>query len=138
MKLQIVKPEQESIENYTRVDVAPNTIDLSVAADNECTSILANDVLDSFSVENVPSLLAQLVKKIRMGGELIVGGTDIKLFCKFVVNDQIDELSATRLLGSVQSMTTLSHTVGSLTELGLKIVSSQVNGVHYEIKASRG
>ena len=138
MKLQIVKPEQESIENYTRVDVAPNTIDLSVASDNECTSILANDVLDSFSVENVPSLLAQLVKKIRMGGELIVGGTDIKLFCKFVVNDQIDELSATRLLGSVQSMTTLSHTVGSLMELGLKIVSSQVNGVHYEIKASRG
>lgn len=138
MRLQIVKPEQESIENYTRVDVAPNTIDLSVVSDNECTSILANDVLDSFSVENVPSLLAQLVKKIRMGGELVVGGTDIRLFCKFVTNDQIDELSATRLLGSIQSMTTLNHTVGILMELGLKIVSSQINGVHYEIKASRG
>jgi len=138
MKLQIVKPEQESIEGYTRVNVAPNTIDLSVVSDNECTSILANDVLDSFSVENVPGLLTQLVKKIRMGGELIVGGTDIRLFCKFVVNDQIDELSATRLLGSVQSMTALNHTMGSLMELGLKIASSQVNGVHYEIKASRG
>jgi predicted SAM-dependent methyltransferase len=138
MKLQVVKPEQESIENYTRVDVSPNAIDLSVAADNECSSILANDVLDSFSVENVPSLLAQLVKKVRMGGELIVGGTDIRLFCKFVTNDQIDELSATRLLGSVQSMTTLSNTAGGLIELGLKIVSSQINGVHYEIKASRG
>lgn len=137
MKLQIVKPDQESIENYTRIDTTPNAIDLSTVSDNECTSILANDILDSFSIENIPSLLAQLVKKIRMRGELIIGGTDIRLFCKLVVNDQMDELSATRLLESVQSMTVFSHTVNGLKDLGLKIVSTQINGSHYEIKASR-
>jgi hypothetical protein len=138
MKLQIVRPDQESIENYTRIDIAPNTIDLSMVSDNECTSILANDILDSFSVENIPSLLEQLVKKIRMRGELIIGGTDIRLFCKFVVNDQMDELSATRLLGSLQSMTVFSHTTNSLKDLGLNIVSTQISGSHYEVKASRG
>lgn len=138
MKLQIVKPEQESIENYTRVVVSPNTIDLSTVSDNECTVVLANDILDSFSIDNIPSLLTQLAKKVRMQGELVVGGTDIGLFCKLVTNDQIDTLSAIRLLGTVQSMTTLSQTVGILAELGLNIASSQISGIHYEIKAVRG
>ena len=80
MKLHIVKPEQESIENYTRVDANPDSLDLSKVSDNECTMILANDILDLFHIDNLPQLLEHLVKKIRMGGELVVGGTDVRLF----------------------------------------------------------
>ena len=138
MKLHIVKPEQESIENYTRVDDNPDGLDLSTVSDNECTVILANDILDWFHIDNVPQLLEHLVKKVRVGGELVVGGTDIRLFGKAVANDQIDEMSAARLIASVQSMTTFDQTSGILKAMGLKILSAQISGIHYEVKVSRG
>ena len=138
MKLHIVKPEQESIENYTRLDVTSNTLDLSAVSDNECIAILANDILDVFNLDNVHAVIEQLVRKLRMGGELVIGGTDIRLFCKFVANDQIDEPTAARLIGNAQSMTTFDQTSNSLVALGLNILSSQIMGIHYEIKASRG
>ena len=138
MKLHIVKPEQESIENYTRVDANPDSLDLSKVSDNECTMILANDILDLFHIDNVPQLLEHLVKKIRMGGELVVGGTDVRLFGKAVSNDQMDELSASRLIASAQSMTTFEQTSGILKAMGLKMLSAQISGIHYEIKVSRG
>tara|TARA_Y100000593_G_C4128810_1_gene246365 strand:- start:192 stop:608 length:417 start_codon:yes stop_codon:yes gene_type:complete len=138
MKLHIVKPGQESIENYARVEASPNALDISMVSDNECTSIMANDILDLFSIDNVPKVLEHLATKMRMGGDLVVGGTDVRLFCKYVTNDQVDELSAAQLIGNCESMTTLDQISNILQSLGLNVVSSQVSGMHYEIKAARG
>lgn len=138
MKLHIVKPGQESIENYTRVEVSPNALDISMVSDNECTSIMANDILDLFSIDNVPKVLGHLSTKMRMGGDLVIGGTDVRLFCKYVTNDQVDELSAAQLIGACESMTTFDHIANILHSAGLSIASSQINGMHYEIKATRG
>ena len=138
MKLHIVKPGQESIENYVRVEVAPNTLDVSTVSDNECTSIVANDILDLFSIDNIPKVLEHLTTKMRMGGDLVIGGTDVRLFCKYVTNDQVDELSAAQLIGTCESMTTFDQISNTLQSLGLNIVSSQISGMHYEIKAARG
>ena len=138
MKLHIVKPGQESIENYARVEASPNALDISMVSDNECTSIMANDILDLFSIDNVPKVLEHLATKMRMGGDLVVGGTDVRLFCKHITNDQVDELSAAQLIGNCESMTTLDQISNILQSLGLNVVSSQVSGMHYEIKAARG
>jgi len=138
MKLHIVKPGQESIESYARVEVAPNTLDISMLSDNECSSIMANDILDFFSVDNIPKVLEHLTTKMRMGGDLVVGGTDVRLFCKYVTNDQVDELSAAQIIGFCESMATLGQISDILQSLGLNIVSSQISGMHYEIKAARG
>ena len=138
MKLHIVKPGQESIENYTRVEASPNALDISTVSDNECTSIMANDILDLFSIDNIPKVLEHLSTKMRMGGDLVIGGTDVRLFCKYVTNDQVDELSASQLIGVCESMTTCDQISNTLQSLGLRIASSQINGMHYEIKVTRG
>ena len=138
MKLHIVKPGQESIENYERVEITPNALDISTVSDNECTSIMANDILDLFSIDNIPKVLEHLTTKMRMGGDLVVGGTDVRLFCKYVSNDQVGELSAAQLVGNCESMTTLGQISDILQSLGLNIVSSQISGMHYEIKTTRG
>ena len=57
MKIQILRENQQAIENYTKIIVGDNQIDLSSISDNECSFILANDVLDSFSIENIDQLI---------------------------------------------------------------------------------
>ena len=53
MKIHITRPQEESIENYKRIEVHDNSLDLSMISDNECESILANELLDSFSIDKI-------------------------------------------------------------------------------------
>ena len=79
-----------------------------------------------------------MAKKIRIQGTLVVGGTDIRLFCKHVTNGSINEAEASKIIDTVKSMTTLNESVDFIRALGLNIESTQINGIHYEIKAKRG
>ena len=104
MKVHIVKPNQQPIEGYQKIEVGPNQMDLGQVADNECTFILANEIADSFSVEQIGGMILALVKKLRMNGEIVVGGTDIRLFSKMVLNQQLGEVDACKMVGQNMSM----------------------------------
>ena len=138
MKIHVIREDQTAIENYQKVVISPNQIDLSSIADNECKFILANDVLDSFSVENIPSLLQALAKKMRLGSKLVIGGTDIRLFCKNVIIGMINEGDAAKVVANVQSMLTPNQVEAVIRQLNLDIDTTQISGIHYEITASRG
>ena len=138
MKIQILRENQQAIENYTKIIVGDNQIDLSSISDNECSFILANDVLDSFSIENIDQLIKSILMKLRIIGSIVIGGTDMRLFCKNVTNGSVDTGQASRIIGVVQSMTVLNDIVNLIRSSGLNIESTQITGIHYEIKATRG
>ena len=138
MKIQILRENQQAIENYTKIIVGDNQIDLSSISDNECSFILANDVLDSFSIENIDQLIKSILMKLRIKGSIVIGGTDMRLFCKNVTNGSVDTGQASRIIGVVQSMTVLNDIVNLIRSSGLNIESTQITGIHYEIKATRG
>ena len=138
MKIQILRENQQAIENYTKIIVGDNQIDLSSISDNECSFILANDVLDSFSIENIDQLIKSILMKLRINGSIVIGGTDMRLFCKNVTNGSVDTAQASRIIGVVQSMTVLNDIVNLIRSSGLNIESTQITGIHYEIKATRG
>ena len=138
MKIHIVREGQESIENYKKVTVSNNSVDLSDISDNECTFILAGDTLDNFSLENIPLFIQNLTKKVRMGGSLVIGGTDIRLFAKSVINGMTPENEASNMVGLVQSMSIIANTLDIIKSLGMQIESTQINGFHYEVTAKRG
>ena len=138
MKIHILKSDQKEIENYKRITVSDDQINLSEISDNECSFILANDVLDSFSVENIGSLITSIIKKLRIKGAVVIGGTDIRLFSKNVINGTISGENAAKIIGSLRSMTTLNDTQNIIKSLGLNIDSTQISGINYEIKATRG
>ena len=50
MKLQIVKTDDEKIENYQHIQCYGTPLDLSSIADNECEEILAGDLLDMYTL----------------------------------------------------------------------------------------
>ncbi len=138
MKIHVTRIDQETVENYNHVIVSDGYINFLDISDNECQEILANDVLDNFSIDKVGECITSLVNKLRLGGTIVVGGKDVRLFAKAVLNNGISEIEASEIVNSCQSMSSINDIVPVLQHLGLKIINTNVAGIHYEVKASRG
>lgn len=137
MKVQIVNKTDPSIGGYERVEAGENAVDMSQYADNECEFILAGDILDSFPISSILALAKYLASKIRIGGSIVVGGTDIALFCKNTLNHMVSVNDASDILSNKKSMSSPAIAIAALEAAGLKIQFSQTNGVHYEVTANR-
>lgn len=136
-KLQVLQANQEPVTGYDTVLVSPNNIDLAQVTDNECDSILASDVMDAFAAPHAPKLIQALVSKLRLNGELVLGGTDVRLFARAVSNGQLAPVEASNIVSNVQSMTTSEQVREICTQLGLAIQSVHLDGLHYEVKVKR-
>ena len=93
---------------------------------------------DSFDIPNIEGLLKSLISKLRINGTMIIGGTDVRLLCKNIINDQMSELDASRIISGLKSATNLESMRASLMNTGLSFVSSQISGIHYELTMKRG
>tara|TARA_R110002051_G_scaffold186237_1_gene255570 strand:+ start:28 stop:444 length:417 start_codon:yes stop_codon:yes gene_type:complete len=138
MKIHVAKMSGETIEGYKHVVVSDNHINFMDISQNECSEILANDVLDSFSSDKSRDCIVSLVDKLRLGGKLVVGGKDLRLFCRSVINGSIDNNEASQLLQNTSSMPLLNDVILIVQSIGLKVLSTQISGIHFEIVAQRG
>ena len=137
MKVHITTKNEKSIENYTRVEIDDGLHTVSTLSDNECEFILASGTLDIIPTNSIQAFLMLLRKKLRLGGTIIVGGTDIRMFAKAIINSIIGETEASDLVSSRASMVHMSYVANILTNLGLLIQTSSINGINYEIKCVR-
>ena len=67
MKVQIAKMGEPIIEGYNHVVCSDNYINFMDISDNECSEILAQDVLDNFSIDKIQQCISSLVSKLRLG-----------------------------------------------------------------------
>lgn len=137
MKVQIATSNQEHIAGYREISIKDGKINFQEISDNECTYILANNILDVFPVQNATQCVAELVKKLRLGGTLVVGGTDLRIFSLNVINGMLQPDEASNIISSVSSMSDAGTVSNIIREMNLTIVSTQISGVHYEISAER-
>lgn len=137
MKLQILKDGQDKIENYSHAVASNNQVDISHIVNNECEHILATDVLDCFTPDGIPELLQALVSKLRMGGEISIGGTDMRLLSKSIINGSITQEEGSAIISSLYSVSSMQVVPEALERLGLTIVDTHMNGIHFEVKARR-
>ena len=137
MKIQIATSNQEHIAGYREISIKDGRIDFQEISDNECTYILANNILDVFPVQHTTQCVAELVKKLRLGGTLVVGGTDLRIFSLNVINGMLQPDEASNIISSVSSMNDAGTVSNIIREMNLTIVSTQISGVHYEISAER-
>jgi hypothetical protein len=72
-----------------------------------------------------------------MGGELVIGGIDVRLFAKYVTNGLLAPEEASNIVCKTYSMSTPDLLRSCLEKLQLKVVSIHMDGLHYEIKAVR-
>ena len=137
MKIQITTSNQEHIAGYREISIKDGKIDFQEISDNECTYILANNILDVFPAKHATQCIAELVKKLRLGGTLVVGGTDLRVFSLNVINGMLPSNEASDIISSVTSMNDTGTIADIIRGMNLQIVSTQIGGVHYEISAER-
>lgn len=137
MKIHIGKKDTQFIAGYVPIIVEDQEFDLSAISDNECTEILANEILDEFDLGRLNDLVQTLISKLRMGGKLVIGGTDILLFCKGVLDGSLTEVEWGNMITLKRSMTKTSVVLNGIRSMGLNVEIYDVNGVHYEITVRR-
>ena len=137
MKVHVVNKEEDHIKGYEQVEITDQGLNLDKYSDNECSFILASDCLDLLSYENIQNSIVAMRKKMRIGSTLIIGGTDIRIFARAIINESIDLPTANTMLCDKKSFSDVNSISDMLSGLGLTIVTTKISGVHYEIAASR-
>ena len=137
MKVHVVNKEEDHIKGYEQVEITDQGLNLDKYSDNECSFILASDCLDLLSYENIQNSIVAMRKKMRIGSTLIIGGTDIRIFARAIINESIDLPTANTMLCDKKSFSDVNSISDILSGLGLTIVTTKISGIHYEIEASR-
>jgi hypothetical protein len=137
MKVHVVGAEEQHIEGYERVEISQNQGSLKHLSDNECTFVLANDTLDQLDYNSAKGFVLEARQKLRLGGTLVVGGTDIRLLARNIINDSIGVEDANQIMFNKKSCLDINTVTDLVSSVGLQIISTRISGVHYEVEARR-
>lgn len=102
--------------------------------DSECTEILAPEILDFIPVEQFNTVMTGYMQKLRHGGRLILGGTDLMETLKSYITGMIDSIQVNHILyGNNKHAWSLKRASYSLHEvadyfdqLGYKILKKRI------------
>jgi predicted SAM-dependent methyltransferase len=116
-----------------------------VSLDNECLELVAEDILDYLQINEARSVLAHWISKLRHGGKIIVGGTDIAEVCRMFYKRAIDLESLNEILhGSFQeawsvklSHTTMEDLISFLESQGIKVTKKRIQGFKMIVEGER-
>ena len=136
-KIHVVRKDEESIEGYEKVEITPEGINMTAISQNECSLILASDIVDAVPTHDVPNALGLFASKLRIGGSLVTGGFDINLISRAIVRGDLDTQSASEMVCSQSSCLDMDTVKNILKSLQLKIKSTTYEGFKYEIEATR-
>jgi len=116
-----------------------------VALENECLEIVAEDILDYLQINESRTVLAHWISKLRHGGKIIVGGTDIAEVCRMFYKRAIDLESLNEIIhGSFEeswsvklSHTTMEELVLFLESQGIKVTKKRIEGFKMIVEGER-
>ncbi|MDB4641285.1 hypothetical protein OAF28_01100 [Akkermansiaceae bacterium] len=139
MKIHIIKQGETAIEGYKKIELLPGfmLLGLDEVSDNEADVIFANDILDALPANVIQQTVSQLATKLRLGGTLTVGGTELRTFTKNVTNQTIPEEQAVDIISNSQSMVNVNKLSDLMRSMGLEIETTTINGLHCEVKCVR-
>jgi len=113
--------------------------------DSEATEILALDILDFLPLGIAGKALHNWVQKLRHGGKIVVGGTDIGLVCMMFSKKELDLTELNKIVHGEQtkgwdfkaSHLSMPELVELLEGLGLKILKKRHSKFQMSVEAQR-
>ncbi len=116
-----------------------------ITLENECVEIVAEDILDYLQLGESRKVLAHWISKLRHGGKIVVGGTDILEVCRMFYKKAIDTDSLNVLMhGNFEevwsvklSHTTMEDLVSFLESQGIKVTKKRLQGVNMLVEGER-
>lgn len=131
-------------DDYARafpIEYVEQRLDKSKVDNAECMEILVNDVIDFFSATNVEDFIKVLLRKLRHGGTIIIGGVDLYETTKAYYTNTINMTQMNELVhgidGKKSSNITLPIMVQFLQGQGLKILKKRANHYRFTVVAKR-
>lgn len=156
MKINLLRNTNDVLSGYLNIDpftmgtdtdkVAGGLTDLSYHVDDaEASEIIARDILDYFDPPTGDRALENWIRKLRHGGKLVVGGTDLYEVAKAITNYSLLPEAANKLLyGSFtqpwemkKHSTCLLATASWLEVKGLHVIKKRLNNFSYCVEAQR-
>ena len=137
MKIQITENIDKAIENYTVVPILYGKIDLSLTPNNSVTHIVAIDAIDSVPDTLLVEFISNIVQKMRLGCQIILGGTELSAISKDVVNNNITTQDYNKLIFGKRGIYRSGDIINLLNQANLTINNVQIKGYKYELTASR-
>jgi len=156
MKLNLIRKDSEKITGgYINIDpyaipnsdvVACHHYNLTTLVDNgECQEIRALDVIDFVKSGNVLTTVQHWASKLKKGGTLCVGGSDIREIARNIFHGTMNEERANEYLYNVndspwdikQSAGSLELMVNVFEKIGLKIQSKTIKKNRYIVTGIR-
>lgn len=139
MNVQILdRRYEEPIEGFSIINFDGQQFEnMGDYSDNECRFILAPELLSYIPATSYPVVIETLLKKLRMNGEMVVGGTELNAFAEAVKKGQIDQETSAGVVAKSISMGEVNKVCELLNGLGNYQISWVCSGVHYEIKIRR-
>lgn len=135
MKISFSGPKQGYTE-YNILTAPYNEIEAASVKE-----IFAADAIDLLSCKDVYTALKVLTSKLRHGGKLIIGGTDITLVAKAIVTQQLNLVDANNLIHGVNcekhTQISMSDLIDLLRSLGLVVTRKVIDGYGFFVEGVR-
>lgn len=132
----------DGIGGENRVQCSPLNIDAHVR-DGECTRLVADNVLDYIHISQLESAINGWVRKLRHGGTIVLGGTDITEVSKKIIRREYNIPDINILLNGqgygnyVYGCYDLEFINKILLSLGLKIMTKRIDNCKFVIEGKR-
>jgi hypothetical protein len=137
MKIHITENVNSAIEGFVLVPIVYGRIDLGGVTDHSATQIVALDAIDSIPIAMLTKFLQDVVGKMRFGCVATFGGIELDVLSRGVITNDINVESFNKLVFSKKAIYKNSDIVKILTGLGLSIDKVLIQGINYEITATR-
>ena len=116
------------------------------ADDSELTELIAIDVIDFIPANKTSEVIDNWVKKIRIGGKIVIGGVDLFEVCKCLSQYKIDTYDANALIHGNQNkpymIRRVNFTAIGISEylkdkFGFEIISKNISNFKMNVEARR-
>jgi hypothetical protein len=137
MKIHITENVNSAIQGFVLVPIVYGRLDLGGITNNSVAQIIATDAIDSVPSQMLVKFLQDVVSKMRIGCVAIFGGIELDILARGIVTREIGSDKFNNLVYSKKSIYRNSDITDILTNLGLSIEKVLIQGISYEITATR-
>jgi hypothetical protein len=137
MKIHITENVNSAIQGFTLVPIVYGRLDLGGVTNNSATQVIAIDAIDSVPSQMLVKFLQDVVSKMRLGCVAIFGGIELDMLARGIVTRDVNSENFNNLVYSKKSVYRNSDITNILTGLGLSIEKVLIQGISYEITATR-
>lgn len=132
-----ISNDNKTLEGFVNISTKNMARELTNIPQHSCSLIIANDVLDAFEYESYKEIISALYDKLRITGKMSLSGTDPNILSRFIINSQIDTKQFSSIVTNANSMHTLTEVKAFLINYADLEITTKINGVKYELSATR-